>query len=137
MGVTLLDPKTTAALQRLLEASAARPLRDTSAAFTTAFPDGGTTAFHALACLLVLLKVTVALAKSCRVCDLATSPPLVHHLINRTVVLLEHERVETAYAIICRMDRRRSGRSAWQATACCSQRTRCCRACVQKPLMPT
>lgn len=57
MGALLLDPHIVAQLERLLGASTMQTLRETQAAFSTAFPDAGATAFQALACLLVILKV--------------------------------------------------------------------------------
>ena len=57
MGALLLDPHIVAQLERLLGASTVRTLRDTQTAFTSAFPDAAATAFQALACLLVILKV--------------------------------------------------------------------------------
>lgn len=65
MGAVLLDPKSIATLQNLLKASSARALRETSAEFSAAFPDGGAASFRALSCLLVLLKVTVASRLGC------------------------------------------------------------------------
>lgn len=57
MGALLLDPHIVAQLERLLGASPMCTLRETHTAFTAAFPDAGATAFQALACLLVILKV--------------------------------------------------------------------------------
>jgi hypothetical protein len=57
MGVMLLDPHIVAQLERLLGGSTVQTLRDTQTAFASAFPDAGATAFQALACLLVILKV--------------------------------------------------------------------------------
>jgi hypothetical protein len=61
MGVMLLEPNVVALLERLLRASTMQTLRETQSAFTTAFPDAGATAFQALACLLVILKVPTGL----------------------------------------------------------------------------
>lgn len=61
MGVMLLDPHIVARLERLLGASNMQTLRETQTAFTSAFPDAGATAFQALACLLVVLKVPTGL----------------------------------------------------------------------------
>ena len=57
-SMPLLDKHTEALLQMLLHASAMRPLRGTAAVFCAAFPAGGATSFHALACLLVVLKAS-------------------------------------------------------------------------------
>ena len=57
MGALLLDPHIVAQLDRLLGASPMCTLRETQTAFTSAFPDAEATAFQALACLLVILKV--------------------------------------------------------------------------------
>lgn len=54
--MSLLDLKTVGILEKLLASSSKRPLRETSAQFAAVFPGGGATAFHALACLLAVLK---------------------------------------------------------------------------------
>lgn len=56
-AASLLDERTVAILEALLRASARRPLRDTEAAFSAAFSNDAAK-FHALACLLLVLRVS-------------------------------------------------------------------------------
>ncbi len=56
-AASLLDERTVAILEALLRASARRPLRDTEAAFRAAFYNDAAK-FHALACLLLVLRVS-------------------------------------------------------------------------------
>lgn len=68
--MSLLDAKTVAILEHLLASSSKRPLRETSAQFAAVFPGSGAAAFHALACLLAVLKVQTSLhldSQRCRV----------------------------------------------------------------------
>jgi hypothetical protein len=131
MGATLLDPHMIATLERLLGISPTRPLRDTATAFTAAFPDAAATAFQALACLLVILKVGGA----CGHCGMHRPEACSNHTHAHPPTTCPAPSSLLEWLLtVCRMVWRHNGKIALLATFCCSRRGRWCQARGQTPL---